>query len=94
MNHDKHGRFVKGNKINLGVVKSKKTKQLMSESHIGIPVWNKGKKQTKKHSDNISKSLMGNKNPMYGKRPWNYGLTKKSDKRVLNNGKKISKAKK
>ena len=50
-------------------------KYCTEESYQLISKKNKGKKRTKEHKENIRKSKLGHKNPMYGKHPipWNKG---------------------
>lgn len=43
---------------------------------------NKGHKRTEEHKKKYSISKLGNKNPMFGKKPWNYGLTKETSESV------------
>ena len=52
----------------------------------------KGKKHTKVAKKIMSEKQMGEKNSMYGKEPWNKGLTKEIDSRLREIGKNISKA--
>ena len=68
------------NHPNYGKHASEKTKKLQSEKA-------KGKSKSKKHCKNISKALKG-------RIPWNKGLTKETDKRLQEAGKKISQTKK
>ena len=42
----------------------------------------KNRKHTVETKQKIAESKMGKDNPMYGKKPWNYGLTKDADRRV------------
>lgn len=44
------------------------------ERNYKISVGNSGKLKSAEHRRNISLSKMGNKNPMYGKQPWNIGI--------------------
>jgi len=50
-----------------------------------------GKKHTKESRKRMAISKLGEKNPNYGKSTWSTGLTKKTDKRLKNLGKKTSK---
>lgn len=52
---------MKGNKINLGRIPSQETRDRMSKAHTGRTCFWKGKKLTREHSNNISKSLAGKK---------------------------------
>lgn len=53
-------------------------KRYMRVSAIGENHPSFGKKYSKEFCDNISNRMLGEGNHRYGKRPWNYGLTKES----------------
>lgn len=52
----------------------------------------KGKHHSKKTKAILRQKRLGSKNPMFGKEPWNKGLTKKTDKRVMSYAEKLSKS--
>lgn len=71
-------------KSNTGKKRSNKTKQKISEALTGkivteetrkkMGLFQKGRIKSEIECKNISSSKMGDKNPMYGKTPWNKGL--------------------
>lgn len=58
-------------------LKGKKLGPLSEEWKQKISDANKGKKRTEEQCKNLSKSKVGNKNPMFGKHSWNKGITGK-----------------
>lgn len=59
---------------NLGKKFSTETKDRMSKSSMGN-TYALGSKRTEESKDKLSLSKLGDKNPMYGKDPWNKGTT-------------------
>lgn len=54
-----------------------------------LVVWSKGRtKETHPSIMKMANSRVGEDNPMYGKRPWNYGLTAETDDRLAEAGRK------
>ena len=70
---------------------SKETKQKMREANLGKKAWNEGKHLTEEHKQKIRES---NKGKNIGKIPWNKGLTKFTDERVAEYGRKGGKTRK
>lgn len=52
---------------------------------------NYGRKMSDESRKKCSESKLGDKNPFYGKKPWNYGLTKDTSESIKRGGKKVSK---
>lgn len=51
-----------------------------------------GRVVTEKQKEHMSKNFTGEKNPMYGKTPWNKNLTKDNCKTLLDIGEKVKKS--
>lgn len=63
-------------------VMSDEVKQKISKTLTGF---NKSVKKSEEHRENISKAKIGDKNPMFGKEPWNKGM--KKEKPIKEKGK-------
>lgn len=57
----------------LGIKASEESKQKMRKAQKGKVPWSKGKHLSESHKQKISKSKIGENNPMYGVEPWNKG---------------------
>lgn len=69
--------------------KGKKTKSLSDEHKKKISESLKGRKWSEEEIEKHRKITFGKNNPMYGKEPWNKGLTKEIDPRVKRTSEKL-----
>ena len=83
------------NNPNFGKHISDETREKMRLAKLGKPSGVKGKKWKTTSKEKLSKTRIekelakGEKNPMYGKKSWNSGLTKDTDERLKKIGDKI-----